>query len=128
MSLHSSRDTTRHAIPSLYVLIGRCINHGQLAMTMQYYIHVSFRIEYLYVQQLLLLSIAFFSRTTWVSRYQTGKTSLDLNEARNDGVMGCSGKTWTICKQSAPHSREITTPTPRHSIFTGRILFLKPNQ
>jgi len=30
-----------------------------------------------------------FSRTTWVSRYQTGKTSLDLNEARNDGVLGC---------------------------------------
>jgi len=32
-----------------------------------------------------------FSRTTWVSRYQKGKTSLDLNEARDDGVLGCSG-------------------------------------
>jgi len=29
-----------------------------------------------------------FSRTTWVSRYQKGKTSLDLNEARGDGVLG----------------------------------------
>jgi len=29
-----------------------------------------------------------FSRTTWVSRYQKGKTSLDLNEARDDGVWG----------------------------------------
>jgi len=29
-----------------------------------------------------------FSRTTWVSRYQKGKTSLDLNEARDDGVLG----------------------------------------
>jgi len=28
-----------------------------------------------------------FSRTTWVSRYQKGKTSLDLNEARDDGVL-----------------------------------------
>ena len=27
-----------------------------------------------------------FSRTTWVSRCQKGKTSLDLNEARDDGV------------------------------------------
>jgi len=27
-----------------------------------------------------------FSRTTWVSRYQKGKTCLDLNEASNDGV------------------------------------------
>jgi len=29
-----------------------------------------------------------FSRTAWVSRYQKGKTSLDLNEARDDGVLG----------------------------------------
>jgi len=29
-----------------------------------------------------------FSRTTWVSRYQKGKTSLDLNEARDDWVFG----------------------------------------
>ena len=28
-----------------------------------------------------------FSRTTWVSRHQKGKTSLDLNEARGDGVL-----------------------------------------
>jgi len=33
----------------------------------------------------------FFSRTTWASQYQKGKTSLDLNEAREDGVLGCSG-------------------------------------
>jgi len=32
--------------------------------------------------------IGLFSRTTWVSRYQKGKTSLDLNEARDDGVFG----------------------------------------
>jgi len=49
------------------------------------------------------------SRTTWVSRYQKDKTSLDLNEARDDGVLGCSGISWTICKQSAPRSRQITT-------------------
>ena len=35
---------------------------------------------------------------------------------------------WAICKQSAPRSRQITTPTPHHSIFTGRLLFLTPNQ
>jgi len=58
-----------------------------------------------------------FSRTPWVSRYQKGKTSLDLNEARDDGVLRCSGISWTICKQPAPHSRQITTPTPHHSIF-----------
>jgi len=30
----------------------------------------------------------FFSRTTWVSPFQKGKTSLNLNEARDDGVLG----------------------------------------
>jgi len=29
-----------------------------------------------------------FSGTTWVSRYEKGKTSRDLNEARDDGVLG----------------------------------------
>jgi len=37
---------------------------------------------------LLHLFNGLFSRTTWVSRYQKGKTSLDLNEARDDGVLG----------------------------------------
>ena len=63
-----------------------------------------------------------------VSQYQIGKTSLNLTEARDDGVLGCSGISWTICKQSAPRSRQITTPTPHHSIVTGRTLFLTPNQ
>jgi len=52
-----------------------------------------------------------FSKTTWVSRYQKGKTSLDLNQARDDGVLGCSGVSWTICKQSAPRSRHNHTNT-----------------
>jgi len=55
-----------------------------------------------------------FSRTTW---YQQGRTSLDLNEARGDGVLGCSGISWTICNQSAPRCRQITTPTPHHSVI-----------
>jgi len=58
-----------------------------------------------------------FSGTTWVSRYQKGKTSQDINKARDDGVLGCSGISWTICKQSAPRSRQITTQTPHHSVF-----------
>jgi len=44
------------------------------------------------------------------------------------GVLECSGISWTICKQSAPRSRQITTPTPHRSLFTGRMLFLTPNQ
>ena len=38
-----------------------------------------------------------------------------------------SGTSWTICK-SAPRFRQITTPAPHHSVFTGRMPFLSPNQ
>jgi len=34
----------------------------------------------------------------------------------------------TSAGQSAPRFRQITTPTPQHSIFTGWMLFLTPNQ
>ena len=34
---------------------------------------------------------------------------------------------WAICK-SAPRSRQITTLAPHHSVFTGRMPFLPPNQ
>ena len=67
-------------------------------------------------QQLLLHPFnGLLSTTTWVSHYQKGKTSLGLNKARDDRVWGCSGISWTICRQSAPCSRQITTPTPHHS-------------
>jgi len=68
------------------------------------------------------------SRTNWVSRYQKGKSSQDLNEARDDCVLGCSGISWTICKQSAHSCRQITTPTPHHWIFSGRMHSVMPNQ
>jgi len=61
-------------------------------------------------------------------RYQKGKTSLDLNEARMMGFWDGSCISWTMSKQSAPRSRQITTPTPRQSTFTGRMLFLTPHQ
>ena len=39
-----------------------------------------------------------------------------------------SGISWTICKQCAPCSRQITTSASHHSSFTGRMLFLTSNQ
>ena len=44
------------------------------------------------------------------------------------GFWDGSGISWTICKQSAHRSRYITTSTPHHSIFTGRMLFPMPNK
>ena len=41
---------------------------------------------------------------------------------------GGSGISWTICKSFAPRSRQMTTPVPHHSVFTGRMPFLPPNQ
>jgi len=72
------------------------------------------KVRILITHQLLLLLLlllllhplnGLFSKTTWVSRYQKGKTSLDLNKARDDEVWDSSGISWTIHKQSAPCSR-----------------------
>jgi len=41
--------------------------------------------------------------------------------------VGVSGISWAICK-SAPRSRQITMPAPHHSVFTGRMPFLPPNE
>jgi len=57
------------------------------------------------------------SSTTWVRRCQKGKTSLDLMRQEMMGFWDGCGISWTICKQSAPRSRQITTPTPHHSVF-----------
>jgi len=64
-----------------------------------------------------------FSGTTRVSQYQKGKTCILL---KRETVSG-SGISWTICK-SAPRCRQITTPAPNHSVFTGRMPFLPPNE
>ena len=61
------------------------------------------------------------SGTTRVSWYQKGKTKL-----KQETVSG-SSISWAICK-SAPRSRQITMPAPHHSVFTGRMPFLPPNQ
>jgi len=59
-----------------------------------------------------------------VRRYQKGKTNLDLLQ---EEIVNGSGISWAICK-SAPHPREITTPASHHSVFTGQMPFLPPNQ
>jgi len=63
-----------------------------------------------------------FSGKTGVSRYQKGKTSLDLNEATDDGVLRCGGISWTVCKQSASRCRQITTPA-----CTSSHIFYRPD-
>ena len=65
-----------------------------------------------------------FSGTTRVSRYQKCKPVwISLKQETVNG----SGFSWAVCK-SAPRSRQITTPAPYHSVFTGRMPFLTPNQ
>jgi len=58
-----------------------------------------------------------FSRT---AGYQKGKTSLDLNETRDDGVWDGSGISWSTCKQSAPRSRLITMLKPVTQFLQAR--------
>ena len=65
-----------------------------------------------------------FSRTTRVGRYQKGKTNLDFTEARDSSGGGIS---WAYASLHLAPDR-ITTPAPHHSVFTGRMPFLPPNQ
>ena len=69
-----------------------------------------------------------FSRTNWVSQYQKGKTSLNFKRVKRWWRLECSDISWTICKKSAPCSRQITTSAPHHSVFTGPMLFLTDAQ
>ena len=41
--------------------------------------------------------------------------------------MSGNGISWAICK-SVPRSRQATTPAPHHSVYTGLMPFLLPNQ
>ena len=56
--------------------------------------------------------------------YSTGVQWLHGTDRWTDGQTDAQ----TICTQSAPRSRQITTPTPHYSMFIGRMLFLAPNQ
>jgi len=66
-----------------------------------------------------------FSSTTWVSRHQKGKPFSILLEQE---MTGWQWHQLDICKLFAPCCRQITTPAPHHSVFTGRMSFLPPNQ
>jgi len=63
------------------------------------------------------------SRTTRVSRYPKGKTNPDFTEARDSEWQWHQLGHMQVCTP-----RQITTPTPHHSVFTGRMPFLPPNQ
>ena len=65
-----------------------------------------------------------FSGTIWGSWYQKGKTNLDFTETRD------SEWQWHQLgyNKSATSSRQITMPAPNHSVFTGRVPYLLPNQ
>jgi len=64
------------------------------------------------------------SRTTWVSRYQKGKTiRISLKQETVSG----SGISWAICKSTPRPDRQLCQHPPL-SFFTGGMPFLLPNQ
>ena len=58
-----------------------------------------------------------------MSRYQKGKINLDFTEARGSEWQWHQLGHMQVCT-----SLQITTPAPHHSVFTGRMPFLPPNQ
>jgi len=66
------------------------------------------------------IQFIFFYRITKVSQQEKGKVSiLDFNKARDDDVALASARPY---KPFSPHSRQVTMPTPHHSLFTGRCI------
>jgi len=71
---------------------------------------------------------SFSSRTTWVSRYQKCKTSLYLNEARDDRVwdtVASAGPMLTICTSLQIDNH---TNTSSLNLYIGRMLFVTSSQ
>jgi len=66
-----------------------------------------------------------FYRTTWVAGTRKVNHSGFCWSKR---WWGGSGISWTICKSYAPRSRQMTMPVPHHTVFTGQMPFLPPNQ
>ena len=67
-----------------------------------------------------------FSRIAWVNRHQKGKPSWILLQQE---MMGWQWHQLDHMQITfAPSSRQITTPVPQHSVFTGRMPSLPPNR
>jgi len=66
-----------------------------------------------------------FFGTTQVSRYQKGKTNLDFTEARDSEWQWLQLGHVQVCTSLQTDNHASTPPL---SFFTGRMLFLPPNQ
>jgi len=69
--------------------------------------------------------MAFFSRTTQVSQHQNGKPVRILLKQE---MMGWHRHQLDHMQIIKPRPSQITTPVPHHSVFTGQMPFLLPNQ
>ena len=57
------------------------------------------------------------------------KSMLDFTGARDDWVaVASAGPYANHLHLARSRSRQITTPKPHHSVFTGQMAFLSPNQ
>ena len=65
------------------------------------------------------------SMTTWVSRYQKGKTNRDFTEARDSEWQWHQLGHMQVCTLLQTDNHASTSPL---SFFTGRMPFLPPNQ
>jgi len=78
-------------VPAVETIVLHLLDGGQELGLFLATLHLLWTVIIGRTTTLLLLLDPFnslLSRTTWVSRYEKGKTSLDLNEARDDGVWG----------------------------------------
>ena len=111
---------------------GQCKRHCRQAavrnsrLTLQHYNAnklISALLLYYFIMWCLLHPFnCLFSRTIWVSWYQKGNTSLELNEARDGGVLG-----WQWHQLDHMQTICISLQTDNHT-NTSSLNFYRPNQ
>ena len=129
---HSPRRCAHHK--TLWRFVGRCmllLTRWTVSFSTSSPFHtLLFIFRFFLVSTWLLLLLlhpfkGLFSRTTSASRYRKGETSMDLNEARNDAVWGWQ---WHQLDHMQTICTLLQTPNTSSLIYTGRRLFLTPNQ
>jgi len=110
-------------VPQILVHEDTLVNGHVFIFTSTTSAMTSHRILITYIHTYTRLMALFPGLPRWAGTRKVKPIWISLKQETVSG----SGIRWAICK-SAPHSRQMTTPAPHHSFFTGRMPFLPPNQ
>ena len=105
------------------------VNHSQIISSALWWLYFKFTSRHLH-SKIFFIFVPYALQThtprglhRWAGTRKVKPIWILLKQETVSG----SGISWAICK-SALCSRQITMPAPQHSVFTGQMPFLPPNQ